>query len=437
MPKLLLYGFVLNLLTLLLPGGANAQKSTPLVSTVDIDNFWLAYDKAMTTADSGEQLQFIQSLYIDKGTRGLKAFMSARNFDAARLTQLIRNYPRFWRSIRPRTLSLKQHTKEIETSISKLETLYPALKPATMYFAIGGLNSGGTTTGDMVLIGAEIASGNASTDLSEFKDNWLKDVFRLHQANNIVSLNIHEYVHTQQIGEPDNLLGQAIKEGACDFITELVMGKTLVNAYLEYGRKHESSLKTAFLDDMFTTAYARWMYNGSDAATVADVGYYMGYAICKSFYNTMGDKQRAVAEIIELNYDDPLAVEDFLEKSAFYNMPVDKKQLLAKAEKKRPVVLGLEPFKNGDMAVDPALRELTIRFSVPMNKQNYSISFTEKGKEYSPIVGIGGYTSDGTGFKLLIDLEPGRDYEFVITDRSFQSADGYPLVPVTVRFRTR
>ena len=164
----------------------------------------------------------------------------------------------------------------------------------------------------MVLVGGRIATGNSSTVVSEFNDRWLKDVFSLQQPNNIVPLNIHEYVHTQQIGEAENLLGQSIREGACDFITELVMGKPMVNPYLEYGRKNETALKQQFMDDMFTTAYVRWMYNGANAGTVADLGYFMGYAICKSFYERMEDKKRAVAEIIELNYDDTAVLKTFL-----------------------------------------------------------------------------------------------------------------------------
>jgi len=139
-------------------------------------------------------------------------------------------------------ISLKKK-QEIEKSIQKLKKLYPDLKEAKMYFTIGGLRSGGTTMNDMVLIGAEIATGDATTDVSGFPNKWLEGVFKSQQSDNLVPLNIHEYVHTQQIGETRNLLGQAIREGACDFITELIMDKPLPNNYLVYGRQHEAELK--------------------------------------------------------------------------------------------------------------------------------------------------------------------------------------------------
>ena len=173
----------------------------------------------MKTKDSLKQLQYIQTNYIDKGTDGLKAFMEVRDYTADLWVSLIRSYPKFWKSIRPNTLAVKSKAKEIEHSIQKLKKLYPKLKEAKMYFTVGGLRSGGTTMTDMVLIGTEIATGNATIDVSEFPNNWLEGVFKSQKSGNIVSLNIHEYVHTQQKGETQNLLGQAIKEGACDFVT--------------------------------------------------------------------------------------------------------------------------------------------------------------------------------------------------------------------------
>ena len=294
--------------------GQDAQK----VFTSDIDNFWIAYDSIQTTADSLKQINFIQTLYIDKGTRGLKAFMFARNYNAKLWVVLIRKYPKFWNSVRPNTLTVKSYAAGIEKSIAKFKELYPELKEAKIYFTVGGLRSGGTTMNDMVLIGSEIATGNASTDVSEFTNNWLAGVFKNQQADNLVNLNIHEYVHTQQKGDPKILLGQAIKEGACDFIMELVVGKALQNNYIVYGREHEATLKEEFKSEMLSTNNSNWLDNGSNAKTVADLGYFIGYSICKAYYNNATDKKKAIKEIIELDYSDNAAVEDFLKRSKYY-----------------------------------------------------------------------------------------------------------------------
>lgn len=414
-----------------------AQNSEQKVFTSDIDNFWIAYDSIQTTKDSLKQIGLIQKLYIDNGTQGLKAFMIARNYSAKLWIELINKYPKFWNSIRPNTFSVKSYAAEIEKSIQKFKDLYPDLKDAKMYFTVGGLRSGGTTMNNMVLIGTEIATGNPSTDVSEFPSKWLESVFKNQKPDNIIALNIHEYVHTQQKGDPNTLLGQAIKEGACDFITELVIGGPMQNNYIVYGREHEAELKDQFKKEMFTSYTNNWLYNGTKATTVADLGYFMGYTICKSFYNNSADKKKAISEIIELNYKDSDAIEKFLNNSKYYHEKLNKEEIVKEFENNKPYVIKLEPFANGDNTVDPRIKELKIVFSVSMNKNGYSINNGKRGKDYSPIVGVVGFSEDGKAFTLKIEMKPDHEYEFIITDNSFRSADGYPLKPYEVKFKTR
>ena len=428
--------FATILLLFILSFTPKAQKDQK-VFTVDIDNFWIAYDSIQSTKDSLKQIDFIQKLYIDKGTKGLKAFMAVRNYTATLWVQLIRLYPKFWNSIRPNTLTAKSYAQEIEKSITKFKELYPGLKEAKMYFTVGGLRSGGTTMNDMVLIGSEIATGNASTDVSEFPNKWLEGVFKNQQADNIIPLNIHEYVHTQQKGNPYNLLGQAIKEGACDFITELVIGKLMQNNYIVYGREHETELKEQFKKEMFTPYSSNWLYNGSNATAVADLGYFMGYTICKSYYNNSTDKKKAIKEIIELNFKNEADIERFLSNSKYYPAPLNKTELIKVFEAKVPFVVKLEPFANGDKDVDPAIKELKIVFSAPMNKKGYSINNGSRGKDYSPITGVVGFSDDGSSFTLKIEMKPDHEYEFVITSVSFKSVEGYPLKRYEVKFKTK
>lgn len=414
-----------------------AQPIAQKVFTSDIDNFWKAYDSCQTTTDSLKQLHYIQTLYIDHGTDGLKAFMESRDYTKELWLDLIRRYPKFWNSIRPNTFTAKTYSKEIEKSIQKLKKLYPELKEAKMYFAIGGINSGGTTMSDMVLVGAEIATGNAETNVSELPNKWLAGVFKSQQPGNIVPLNIHEYVHTQQKGEPQNLLALAILEGSCDFITELVMGKPLQKIYLVYGRLHEKELKEPFKSDMFTPAYQNWLYNGLTAKTMADLGYFMGYSICKSYYKNSKEKKKAIKDIIELNYSDTSAVDAFFTNSKYYTEPINKQELVQQFESRQPYVLKLEPFNNGDTQVDANIKEMKVVFSVPMDKNAFSINDGERGKNFSPIAGIVGFSDDQTSFKIKLQMEPKHEYEFILTDLSFKSVDGYPIKPYTVKFKTK
>lgn len=298
--------------------GLSGQTNRARVFTSDIDNFWQAYDSVKTTDNAARQIEFMQTLYIQKGTAGLKAFMKLRNFDAARLVTTINKYPKFWESIRPNTLLVKNQENQINSYIQKFQKLYPDYREANIYFTITAIRSGGTTKDSLVLVGAEIATGNVATDVSGFPDKRLANFFQNQKKDNIVPFTIHEYVHTQQKSEGKVLLGQALAEGACDFITELVLETAMQHAYLVYGKEHEEQLREQFRKDMFSEDFSDWLYNGSTSETMGDLGYFMGYAICKAYYHNATDKEKAIAEIIELDYADSDAVKAFLTKSKYY-----------------------------------------------------------------------------------------------------------------------
>ncbi|MGB4774255.1 MAG: DUF2268 domain-containing putative Zn-dependent protease [Daejeonella sp.] len=299
------------------PASASVEQK---VFTNDIDNFWIAYDNIKKTDDNTEQLSLINSLYIEKGTEGLRAFIKERDLSAELWVNLINTYPKFWNSIRANTLSIKAKAKEIDLNILKFKTIYPELKEGKIYFTIGGLTSGGTISDNLVLIGTEVVTGNPTTDVSEFPDEWLGKIFKNQNPDNIISVSIHEYVHTQQKGDISSLLGAVINEGSCDFIAELVTGKPLQTSYMQYGKDHEEELKEKFEQEMFTDAIDNWLFNGSKVE-YADLGYFMGYQICKSYYQNSTNKKEAIKQIIELDYSDNNAVEDFLAQSKYYSQP--------------------------------------------------------------------------------------------------------------------
>jgi hypothetical protein len=163
----------------------------------------------------------------------------------------------------------------------------------------------------------------------------------------------------------------------------------------------------------------------------------MGYAICSSYYHNSTERKKAAKDIIELKFSDSTAVEDFLKRSGYYTEPLNKTELVKSFEAKRPSVIRLEPFVNGDSLVDASVKELKIVFSRPMDKSGYSINNSERGKEFSPITGVVGFSDDGISFTLKIEMKPNHEYEFIITDKSFRSEEGYPLRPYKVKFKTR
>ena len=296
------------------------QNPNPKISTIDIDNFWIAYDSLQKTNDKTLQIKIVQELYLDKASIGLKDFMVVREHSAKRHLENIIKYPKFWISVRQKTLEINTHKKEIEKIMLRFKKLYPDFKQPDVYFTIGCLNSGGTTTKDKILIGSEIACSDNTIDATEL-GNWLQGVFK--DQKSVLGMVAHEVGHTQQKdgdGEDDdgsNLLGYCIKEGACDFISELLLKKPVTSPYMTYGVAHEKELWILFSKEMLTQETENWLYNGRKVTNGnADLGYFIGYEICKSYYINSKNKKQALKEIIELDYSKKNVIK-FLEKSKY------------------------------------------------------------------------------------------------------------------------
>lgn len=291
------------------------------IFTSDIDNFWIAYDSVLKVKDTTLQKNIIQTLYYDKATKGLKEFMELRQHSSGRLLKNILSKPKFWVSLRPHTLMINSYRNDIEKLLTRFRSIYPRFKQPDIYFTIGVLNSGGTTTKEEILIGSEIAAADSTVDASEL-GSWLSGVFKNNQ--NIVYMVAHEVGHTQQKdGDAEangklNLLGYCIREGACDFIAEKLLEKPIVSPYMTYGKANEKILWNNFKLEMYGQETKNWLYNGGDAPNgQADLGYFIGYSICKAYYDNARNKTKALKKIVSLDFTSRKKVHHFFEQSNY------------------------------------------------------------------------------------------------------------------------
>ena len=284
-------------------------QTKPKIFTSDITNFWIAYDSVLTTKDTLRQKDFIQRLYFDKATLGLKDFIISKQFSINGYLNVILKFPKFWQSVRPNTLRVENYRNEFERIMKRFKVIYPSFKKPDLYFTIGDLNSGGTTTQDKVLIGTEIGASDNTVDASEVYPT-LQSMFKTQTS--IIYLVTHEIVHTQQKGEIYiNLLTHCIAEGSADFIAEVVLQKPVITPYIIYGLAHEKELVEKFEKEKFGIDKQDWLYNGKD------YGYFIGYKICKSYYDNAKDKKKAIADIIELKYGDENQLTKFYTDSKY------------------------------------------------------------------------------------------------------------------------
>ena len=408
------------------------------IITTDIDNFWTAYDQIVATNDEPKQLELLNKLFIGKGSDGLRMIMESRRYTPQEYVGAINNYPQFWKSIRANTYKSKQLAGELQDGIEQLRKIYPALRPAKIYFTIGVFKTGGTTLEDAVLIGSEVALADAGVITSEFPqalDN-LRTYFKTDPIKNIAFNNVHEYIHTQQkttIG--NNLLAQTVLEGVAEFLAVKATKKPSTAPSIEYGKNNSEKVRSKFAAQMFNPFNGFWLYSNAESEfNVRDLGYYVGYEICEKYYDKAADKNLAVKEMIELDYNNELELSRFVDQSAYFSKPL--KNLAKTFEKTRPKVVSITELKNGNKKVSSNLKEITINFSSKMNSYYRNFELGPLGESnVLRLKSFLGYSDDGKSATFEIELMPNTHYQLTVGSQ-FRDENGVSLKPYLIDFVT-
>lgn len=416
----------------------SCNQTTENVITTDIDNFWNAYDSIVSTSDSAAQMRYLQTLYLDKGTPGLSAIMAARNYTAAEYLAAIHAYPKFWQSVRPNMEKAKTLGNEINQGIEQLRAIYPDLKPAKVYFTVGVFLTGGTTMDSLVLIGSEVSMTNNMTITEEFPEEiaHLKPHFANNPIDDIVFLNVHEFVHTQQKTALEaNLLTQCLREGVAEFIAEKATKQTSKAPAIIYGNANKNKVKQQFLKEMFNGYYRYWLWsNYENEFKTRDLGYFLGYDMAKHFYNKTADKQAAIKTLIELDYTNDKTVEDFIDKMTYFDEPIAK--LKTAYQKNRPKVVNIVEFKNGDKNVNPNIKQVSLEFSTKMDTRFRGFELGDLGEQnVMSVKNIIGWSNDDKTFTFEVNLEPNKQYQLVVS-HGFSSVEGVELEDYLIDFWT-
>ena len=125
-------------------------------------------------------------------------------------------------------------------------------------------------------------------------------------AERIPLIVIHELTHTQvnflaHGGKVPGMLAQCLNEGAADFMTELVANSS-INAHVkEWAEPRRDELFQRFARDMAEKPKdaSKWLYNyGNAGDEPADLGYWIGNEISRSYYERASDKAAAVRNIV-------------------------------------------------------------------------------------------------------------------------------------------
>lgn len=287
------------LLPVALAGMAAAAPAGPVIDTSDVARFYRVYDAAAGHPTAED----LQHLYLDPGSDGLHQLARLRNVTGASIAAAIAAHPATYENARKCMVVLPRVRARLVVALARLKRLYPEASFPPITIAVSRTKPVGMTDAGGVRIGLEALCATA------YLNPNLEDRF--------VHVIAHEYGHIQQNqalanDEHPNVLEASIIEGGGEFTAELISGQVGNLAPGRLARGHEKEIETRFLADRDKTDLSAWLYNGTNDRP-ADLGYWIGYRIVKSYYLHAKDKRAALRAIFRMS--DPKA---FLARSGWY-----------------------------------------------------------------------------------------------------------------------
>jgi hypothetical protein len=278
---------------------AHSNPNNVRIATSDVSNFWHAYDLSVTRP-AAEWQEIFRREYFNKRSPGLEDYFVTKIRSEADFVQTLQRLPKFYAGIRDDSLALAGNLPEIKKSFRRLKTLYPQAIFPDVYFVVGELTSGGTSTSTGLLLGSEMISAGPRTPVEELGP-WERSA--VGQSSSVPGVVAHEIIHFEQLPSGDNsLLAAALTEGAADFMGAMISGELLNDPLRTYGDSHEAELWQSFSQEMNGTNLSHWLYQGDKhpPGVPADLGYYVGRKICEAYYQRAKDKKKAIRELVEM-----------------------------------------------------------------------------------------------------------------------------------------
>lgn len=265
----------------------------------DVINFWKAYDLVQENPTMAEKIY--TEHYINNGTIALQYYYLNKIDNIKNFVYIHNIRKKYYASIRENTFKAAELKKVYRKSFVNLKKIYPDAIFPPIYFVIGKLNSAGTVSSDGLILAIDQACMASTADTTEL-NVWEKHNISIFE--NLPYTVAHELIHYEQNGMASDttLLAASIKEGMADFIGELISGKTANERLKDFAKGKERRIWADFKREMYLDRGYNWIGNG-DQETIdkpADLGYWVGYQICKAYHDQAKDKKKAIYEMLHI-----------------------------------------------------------------------------------------------------------------------------------------
>jgi hypothetical protein len=234
---------------------------------------------------------------------------------------------------------------------------------------------------------------------------------------------IHEFGHSY--ANPIMDRHQSQLQSAADQLFRQVSGKMRSQAYGDSQTMMRESLVRA-CEVRYT-----FRYDGANAGQKSIAHHKgRGFLWMEELSNLLADYEGHRERYATLDSFSPRLVSFFKDYAGGF---AEKQAAL---ETQRPKVVSMTPA-NGAEGVDPGLGSIRVVFDRPMRDRSWSL--VGGGPHCPETTGKASYDSARTIWTVPVKLKPEWDYEFMLNSESydaFRSAEGVPLEPVQVTFKT-
>ncbi len=276
------------------------------IDTRSLDHFWPYFNQALWDTTHAKKLL---KEYVLSGSPAIRDYYTIRYINVDNMYQtMIRDIPNHYHLTREvfAASDLDAVKQEVTTMMRTFSDLYePAVFPK-VYIVPGINNSGGTASNLGLFVGAEKFVRPLDKPWSALSQLQRDSLTSMEGMQGLV---MHELMHFQQnYHDQENgnkVMGGIIMEGVCDFMVELCSGEARKEDKLDYLDQPENLkfIMDALKKDLYTDDFSNWLYNGNTIKDrPGDIGYTVGYKICKSYYEQSADKKKAIFTL--LNTDD-------------------------------------------------------------------------------------------------------------------------------------
>lgn len=303
--------------------------------TKDLENFREMYAQLPNAKTTEDTLNLIRDNLLANGSATFKEYIRLKEFQnnyriKDEYLKKLRLYPKYYASVlrQSEVFKSKEMIQRINAAYGKLLKIYPEAKIKPNVICIGIMDDGGKSFESGQFVGLELFTCNSFADTTEFINSksfidYLKaGSFDIRRMDELI---VHELVHLSQFKGNDEFLKTfkgtiqyipLLGEGGAAFIADLVfdfkatIGPGTFNAIqYKYCEENKERLWQDYKNLTDMSKISDYFYKNTNLYPVRSVGYYLGYQICKQYYEKAINKRKAIKEIIEVTDYDKLVTE--------------------------------------------------------------------------------------------------------------------------------